>query len=351
MKGWLKYSRLLILLAVLCCFCTPDSSGVSEGKRFPVVFYNVENLFDAEDDPTVNDNEFLPGSKKAWTAARYSKKLQDLARVLRDSGQGDYPALIGLCEVENRRVAEALAATGALKKGNYAVVHQDSPDSRGIDVALLYRPGAFTVRSYSILQVMLPDKTRASTRDILYVCGDLKGGETLHLFVNHWPSRAGGVEQTMNNRLAAAGVLRSVTDSLFRSDPNVHIIIMGDLNDTPSDRSIFQTLGAGEPDRVSHPGLVNLMFPASRRGEGSYNYQGSFDMLDHMIVSTSLFSSAGLSVENGEGYVFVKDYMTFTNSRGQQVPDRTYAGNRYTGGISDHFPVYFFLKHGESGIR
>jgi predicted extracellular nuclease len=338
--------------------CAP---GIVSQKT--VVFYNVENLFDTYDDPVTNDNEFLPESKKEWTQERYLRKLQDLAAVLSETGDRHLPAIIGLCEVENLKVVEDLAVTGRLKHGRYSAVHYDSPDARGIDVALLYQPSEFSVKGSTPIAVKLPGKSRLSTRDILHVWGRTTNDELLHIFVNHWPSKAGGVEQTRSGRMAAARVLRSKTDSLFRLDAKTKIIIMGDFNDNPDDvktygnvetygsTSLLKTYGstsllkAVHPDSLTHPSLVNLMYPAHLRGEGTYNYRGSWDMIDHIIVSSSLLSGRGIRVENAAGHVFNPDWITFTNSRGQKVPNRTYVGNRYEGGISDHFPVWIRLVY------
>lgn len=328
----------LLFVAFIAAGCLPGRDS-----RQTVVFYNVENLFDTYDDPVTNDNEFLPESKKEWTQERYLRKLQDLAAVLSETGDRHLPAIIGLCEVENIKVVEDLAITGSLKRGRYSAVHHDSPDGRGIDVAMLYQPSEFAVAGSSPIAVKLPGKTRLSTRDILHVWGRTTNDELLHIFVNHWPSRAGGVDQTRSGRMAAARVLRSKTDSLFRLDVNVKIIIMGDMNDTPVDASLSEVLKAVHPDSLTHPSLVNLMYPAHLRGEGTYNYRGSWDMIDNIIVSSSLLSGRGIRVENAAGHVFNPEWITFTNTSGQKVPNRTYVGNRYEGGISDHFPVWIRL--------
>jgi predicted extracellular nuclease len=335
--GWL-------LLALVTCFCSPNMAGRPGSGDYTVIFYNVENLYDIDDDPAVNDNEFLPGSRKSWTSDRYVKKLDDIVSVLAAAGGSSMPALIGLSEVENRKVVEELSLTGNLKKGNYRIVHEDSPDGRGIDVALMYRKDFFNVIGHKAVPVILPERSRATTRDILYVWGTAPGGEELHLFVNHWPSRTGGVQQTERDRIAAARVLKAKADSLFSLNPKVNIIIMGDLNDTPSDKSLQEVLGAAHPGKDGAK-LVNLMYPAHLRGEGSYYYRGSYDMLDNMIVSSGLMETEGLSVRNGEGSVFIRDFMNFTNPQGHTVPNRTYVGDRYTGGISDHYPVYFVLTY------
>jgi predicted extracellular nuclease len=323
--------------------CAP---GIVSHKT--VVFYNVENLFDTYDDPVTNDSEFLPGSKKEWTQERYLRKLHDLAAVLSETGQRHLPVIIGLCEVENVRVVEDLAVTGRLKRGRYAAVHHDSPDGRGIDVAMMYQPSEFTVKGSSPIAVKLPGKLRLSTRDILHVWGRTANDELLHVFVNHWPSKAGGVEQTRSDRMAAARVLRSKTDSLFRLDADTKIIIMGDFNDNPDDVKTYGStslLKAVRPDSIAHPALVNLMYPSHLRGEGTYNYRGNWDMIDNVIVSSSLINGRGIRVENSAGYVYNPEWITFTNTRGQKVPNRTYVGNLYEGGISDHFPVWIRLVY------
>ena len=232
MNRVLKYIFPFTLMLYLVVSCQ-NSTGQRSAKSSTIVFYNVENLYDTTDDPKVNDNEFLPDSKNEWTPTRYLRKLQDIAALLSETGGRNLPFLIGLCEVENRKIVEDLAMTGKLKRGRYKVVHQDSPDARGIDVALMYRPGEFSVSYNKAVPVLLPDRSGLSTRDLLYVKGNTRHGDELHVFVNHWPSRVGGLQQTEANRIAAAMVLKSKTDSLFSINPNVKVIIMGDLNDTP----------------------------------------------------------------------------------------------------------------------
>ncbi len=335
---------LRLILLVSSAFFLYQGASCQPGKRlFTVVFYNVENLYDIYDDPRVNDNEFLPGSKKQWTKEKYGKKLLDISEILAESGGNNLPILIGLCEVENRRVVEDLATSGKLKKGEYSVVHMDSPDPRGIDVALMYRKNYFTPGYVRTLPVILDGKAGLSTRDILYVKGTLNGKYELNILVNHWPSRIGGVQQTEKYRLTAASVVRSITDSLFKISPNAKIIVMGDLNDTPDNPSLRDVLAAVHPEKALHPSLVNLMYPGHHNGEGSYNYRGSWDMLDNLIVSSSLLKTNGLHVDNTRGFVFQCAWMTYTNPQGQQAPNRSYAGDRYVGGVSDHFPVFMRL--------
>lgn len=342
MNRFAKYIFLIALVLFQIVLCQ-SSTGQRSENSLAVVFYNVENLYDTVDDPKINDNDFLPGGKNNWTEERYQKKLRDLVTVLSETGERNLPFLIGLCEVENRNVVEDLAKTGKLKRGRYQVVHQDSPDARGIDVALMYLTDEFTISASYAIPVLLPERVGLSTRDILYVKGNTRHGEELHVFVNHWSSRVGGLQQTEKNRIEAARVLKSKTDSLFRINHAVKIIIMGDLNDTPDNMSLREVMQAVHPEKKTHPSLVNLMYPAHLRGEGSYNYRGSWDMLDNIIVSSALLQPEGLRVENDQGYVFQRDWMTYKNPQGQQAPNRTYAGPRYVGGVSDHFPVYIRL--------
>lgn len=329
---------LLSLVQVSCVhpeMVTPDP--------WTVVFYNVENLYDTVDDPKVNDNEFLPGSDKEWTAERYRKKLEDISAVLSEAAKGKLPVFIGLCEVENRRVLEDLISTGDLSNGDYGITHFDGSDSRGIDVAFIYLKDAFRVTESALVPVRSGKSSNSGGREMLYVNGKTASGEEMHFFVCHWTSRTTGVRQSEARRMEAAKALRDRTDQILQEDSNSKIVIMGDLNDMPDDRSISEVLGARHPDSSLEGGLINLMYPAFGRGEGSYNYQGRWDMLDHIIVSWALLSGPGCHFREVEGVVHKSGRNTFSHPRGYDIPDRTYSGNRYLGGISDHFPVVAYM--------
>ncbi len=321
---------LLLWMAVVSC-----QSSVGK-KHATVVFYNVENLFDTVDDPHINDNEFLPDSKKEWTAERYQKKLDDIARVLTDINKEDLPEIIGLCEVENQTVLEDLVNTKAMLPGEYRIVHQDSPDARGIDVALLYRPDEFKVISFEALKV----DPGFRTRDILHVFGKLDG-EKIHFLVNHWPSRIGGLQKSEPNRIAAAQVLRNKVDQLIAEDPMAKIIIMGDMNDEPANNSLLLTLGAKAPG--SETVLTNLMIPLDEQDLGSYNYRGNWNMLDNLVVSAPLLNGNGFQT-TAPGTIFHEEWMEYKNKKGEISPNRTYGGPNYYGGVSDHFPVFLELN-------
>ena len=319
-----------VTLCVLLVSCRTSTNV----KHATVVFYNVENLFDTMDDPHVNDNEFLPASEKEWTTTRYQEKLDDIAKVLVGINSSDLPEIIGLCEVENRSVLKDLVRTSLMRKGHYKIIHENSPDARGIDVALLYRSSEFKEISHETIPV-----NEIRTRDILHVFGEL-GGEKIHLFVNHWPSRVGGLEETEVKRIAVAQILKSKIDELLEEDSLAKIIVMGDMNDEPTNKSLSFTLGAKKEGDGSQ--LINLMIPLDEQGYGSYNYQGQWNMLDNMIVSSALLNGTGLTVEP-TGYIYQDDWMEYENNNGDISPNRTYGGPNYYGGVSDHFPVYLEL--------
>lgn len=321
---------LIALLFVVSCQNGKELSHVT------VVSYNVENLYDTFDDPHSLDNEFLPDSEKNWTGERYQKKLDDLARVITSVNPADLPEIIGLAEIENRKVLDDLVATKAMARGKYAVVHQDSPDRRGIDVALLYRPAEFTLIGFEVI----PVDPGFKTRDILHVTGTFKK-EEFHFFVNHWPSRIGGLEKSEPARIAAAEVLLAKINAIGAKNPSANVVVMGDMNDTPENKSLKGVLGAGAPD--SNSKLVNLMLPLALEGKGTYYYRGNWDMLDNLVVSRGMLDNKGFRV-SGNGKIFRQEWMEYTDKKGNLSPNRTYGGPNYYGGVSDHFPVYFEMK-------
>jgi predicted extracellular nuclease len=312
-----------------------------------IVFYNVENLFDTIDDPSRNDEEFLPGSALKWNTERYEAKLEALARVILAAGGGKPPVLVGLAEVENAAVVRALGER--LSEGNlrYEVAHVESPDTRGIDCALLYRPGksGFKLLQTRAIPVHFPDDSAYTSRDILYVKGKLAGvKEPLHVFVNHWPSRRGGQEASEHRRVRAALALRPVVDSLRGAEKQPLVLITGDFNDEPHNRSIRDVLGAHPEPGSRGANLHNLTGPAAAAGQGSYNYQGNWNMIDQVIVSTALAQTdcRRCWVVRDAG-PFREDWMMFASDRYGMMPSRTYGGPNYYGGFSDHLPLRMML--------
>jgi len=332
---------LLLSSIVLICFSSFSNAINEKGKTAIVVFYNVENLFDTLNDPLTNDDAFTPDGKNGWNTNRYKDKINKISSAIR--GIDDlYPTMIGLCEVENKAVLKDLTSSASLKLGNYEIIHFDGPDKRGIDVALLYAKKKFKPSYREAIRINLPDSAR-STRDILYVKGRLRNGPELHIFVNHWPSRHGGVKSSEHKRIAAANSLRKQIDSLQTVDPGVHIICMGDFNDYPENNSIAETLGKGK-EQTSLP-LCNLMKYPSKALRGSYNYRGQWGFLDQIIVSCSLQNSELPNVLDRATAAHYTPEMIYTNKNGEDYPNRTYGGSNYYGGFSDHLPVYTVLAY------
>ena len=334
---------LLLLTAALFMMQAAVAQQANTGKKktkqaFVAMFYNVENLYDTSNDPKTNDDEFTPAGKVPWTEERLNTKINHLGQVISDINKPGMPDIIGFAEVENQQVLEMLTTSAALSKTKYSIVHYDSPDERGIDVALLYNPATFKVITSETLSVTLPDNDR--TRDILYVKGQLTSGEILHVFINHWPSRREGSEISEAKRMAAASVLRARTDVIQKADKQANILMMGDFNDEPSNNSIAKGIGALEPTKsISNNALYSLLYPQFKKGEGSLFYK-DWDLFDQIIVSGNMLSrKKGLRTSITNAAIFSADYLLFKNKNGEARPNRT-MGDKYFGGYSDHLPVY-----------
>lgn len=317
--------------------------GFSKKRNITVVFYNVENLFDTKNDLGERDGEFTPEGANKWTEERYAKKLEDISKVLSSVNKNELPEIIGLCEIENRKVLDDLVRTQMLKKGDYEIEHFESPDYRGIDCALLYRPDEFKVIKSIPVSIAFADDPEYTTRDILYVKGETRNREEFHIFVNHWPSRIGGLEQTEPKRMAVAQLLKSKIDSVQKVNSKANILVMGDMNDEPSNKSLSEVLAAKSPD-VKNAALVNLMYPIHANKKGSYNYRGTWNMLDNIVVSAGLLDNEGFQCVDKHGYVFREKWMEYEDKNNGVTPNRTYGGPNYYGGVSDHFPVFINLK-------
>jgi predicted extracellular nuclease len=312
-------------------------------KKYTVAFYNTENLFDTVYSGSKFDGEFTPDSSKNWNTVKYQKKIADLAHVI-SSIDKKLPLLMGLCEVENNTVLSDLVSDPNLKKANYRIVWEDSPDQRGIDCALLYNPSLFKFESYAILPVKNPDDPDFTTRDIIYAKGSI-GKELFHVFVNHWPSKREGEDVSEDKRKLAAAVLKNKVDEIFREDSRANIIIMGDMNEDPSKPGLSEILKALPNHQLPQStDLINLMYDESERGEGSYSFKNKWDMIDNLVVSGNLIiKKRGVKTTLENGFVFHRPFMEYVNDKGQISPNRTY-GKTYFGGISDHFPVYMTLR-------
>lgn len=348
----MKYLGLLTFVSLLLaasCENEKPSGVVDPNPYYRVMFYNVENLFDAIDDPLVNDSEFLPGSDKKWTEERYLHKLGQIAEVIRDLGKDTLPALVGLCELENRKTLDDLIGKTSLKGLDYSIVHRESPDSRGIDVALLYRTRYFRLLGYQFFPVIFPKGTDQRTREVLYAYGILGGKDTLHVFVNHWPSRSSGEVQTRPLRLRAAETVRLRVDSIVLGSPAAKILITGDFNDEPMDESITKGLKALLAyDKPVTGNLYDLTqgLKSSTPG-GTYKYKGSWNLLDHMVVSGAILDTTGTCYSKpADLHVFQADYLLEADKENLgRRPVRTYLGSYYQGGYSDHLPVYLDIHY------
>ena len=303
-----------------------------------LAFWNVENLFDLVDDPRTRDNDYLIGGKKNVTRESYGLKLENLSEVIDQIS----PDILGLCEVENRFMLEEL---NQATKRDYTIIHYESPDRRGIDVGLMYNRQRLKVVESSPITVNLP--TGNPTRDILYFhCR--KDGVSLHVYVNHWPSKYGGIKKTIPLRAAAASTLRSHVAAILADDPAAEIVVMGDLNDEPDEASVAEHLGATlDLELVGKDGhiLWNVMEPWHKNPQGStYMYAGKHMVYDHLIISLGLTDEQGLMlVENSVG-VFDGDKYRQHDGKYDGYPFRFWAGNRVLGGYSDHMPVYLSIE-------
>ena len=337
--------HIFLLIAVLGIFIF-NSCSTDNDNHFSFAFYNVENLFDTINDPNIRDDDHLPDSKIVWNSERYHHKLSNLAKVMSSIDKDGFPSVLGLSEVENRQVLKDLINQPHLKKAGYKIIHKDSPDERGIDVAMLYRPGEFKPIKTKFIKLDFPGDTSYVTRDILYVYGEVVGGNKIHIFVNHWVSRWGGQEATEPYRIYIAEKLWNLTRKIFNDNPRANILIAGDLNDNPTDKSLIEGLQVLKPQKpLEETRLYNLAAIPYKNGEGTLYYKG-WDMFDQIIVSTSMLTGEnGLQVTSPMQKVIKHDWMLYHPKKGEPRPNRTSA-RHYYGGYSDHLPVYVKINSG-----
>lgn len=347
----LRFLRLACLLAVAALLtggAATICAQAPDGKRFHsfgVAFYNLENLFDTINNNGKYDLEFSPEGKNRWDGAKYRSKLANLSYAIsqmttKTTPMG--PAIIGCSEIENITVLQDLVAQPAIKDWNLQIVHHDSPDARGVDVSLLYNPRFFKVINVTNHRLSIPDKPRFKTRDQMCVVG-LLGGSRVGVIVNHWPSRRGGSAESSPLREAAAELSKHIADSLLQIDPRMGIIIMGDLNDDPSDKSCAEVLGATRKAKdCREGGFFNPFWEKLDKGIGSYIYRGQWDLFDQIIINYNL-----LHGENGLKYhgaeVLNKEFLKQSDGQYKGYPHRTFSGGAWSNGYSDHFPTEIFL--------
>lgn len=304
--------RTVVSLSImLCCF----SYGMAQ-HSLRIISYNVENLFDCRHDSLIQDTEFTPEGERHWTYGRYRTKLRQIARVIANIGEWETPAIVGLCEIENEQCLHDLCIDGPLRNYNYRYIHQDSPDSRGTDCALLYHDKQFKPVRQRFIRVPLTDRP---TRDILYAAGIVNKTDTLHVFVCHFPSQRGGAAATASRRQTAWQTLQTAVDSVLQTAPTAHIVVMGDFN-TPAENTLH--------------GMQNLMLPLEKEGKGTYKYQGVWSCLDQFHISQGLVPVAEAHIYDATW--LQEEDRTYLGTR----PMRTYQGYRYQAdGYSDHLPI------------
>lgn len=327
------------LIILLFWSCSSKLQFPKEGLTLG--FYNLENLFDTIDDPKTDDKDWLPEGKSKWDSERYNHKMNQMAKVIASMDTLSFPHILGLSEVENATVLDDLISNPQLKKANYSSIHFEGKDPRGIEVAMIYRSKFFKPVLKKELKVRMKE-TSAEMRYVLYVKGVTALDDTLHIFVNHWTSRFGGREQTNKKRLKYGQTLKSISDSLFRADSNANIIICGDLNDNPTDKSILEGLQTLVPsDKIEDLKLYNLSAIPFTQGKGSLYYDG-WEFYDQIIVSSNLLKKNADNLKTSDIQIVKHPWMLFKYKK-EFRPNRTISGNKYFGGYSDHLPVMIRL--------
>lgn len=345
MKMPFRFFLLLFLTQIFsACSVTQEGGGTDQPLR--IAFYNVENLFDTEDDPLTLDDDFTPTGKQEWTIERYRTKLDRIHEVAKGL---HYPALLGLCEVENKKVLDDLCQTGSMADYKYESVHFDSPDKRGIDVALLYQKKEFKVKGSEIVRIdfpkdVTPDEPGYSSRDLLVVNGVLPNKTEVYVLVAHFPSRRGGVAESEPKRVHVANYLKKKVEDLTKANPTAQFIIMGDFNDETTNKSMARTLQAYPlPTAPTDGRLYNCFSQLDANGEGSYNFRGEWNMLDQIILSHHFFQTNN-SLQFQSAHIFKEEFLLYQDKKNGPRPNRTYGGPRYFGGYSDHLPVFVEMK-------
>jgi hypothetical protein len=335
-----------IFFLSLSLFMMSLSAQNKSFKMHTIAFYNLENLFDTEDDPNINDEEYTPAN--GWTIEKYNQKLKNLERVISEIGISDQqtnsPTILGVCEIENRKVLEDLVAMPALARKDYGIVHFDSPDGRGIDVGLLYQKAHFKPTSYINVPLRVRTNEDASkwlrSRDQLLVSG-LLDGEEMHFIVNHWPSRSGGEKRSSNYREAAGALNKRIIDSLQAINPDAKVLTMGDLNDGPFNNSLKKAMGTvGKKSDLKPLGLFNPSEDMSKKGMGSLAWRDAWDLFDQIIMTEPLARTDYKSWQYWKAGVFNRPYLVQLTGQYKGYPLRNGNGEP---GFSDHFAVYLYL--------
>jgi Endonuclease/Exonuclease/phosphatase family len=342
-----KHSKAYLILGFFLISCQIGfSQNPQESDRgIRIMFYNVENLFHPSNDSLKNDDEFTKDGERYWSFRRYYDKVNKIGKTAIAVGEWEPPAVIGLCEIENIQCLKDVVHSSPLKKFGYEIVHQESGDNRGIDVALLYRPKYIKLESFEAIKLNFGPDSRP-TRDILYVKGLVGEKDTIHLFVNHWPSRYGGQLVTAPKRDFAAATLRAKYDSILTVNPNAAILAMGDFNDHPDDPSMKDIMKARKTiEEMKDGDFLNMTWQYEFK-KGTHKYQHEWGILDQFVVTPGLLNGkSGLETKLEWAQIFEGDYLLENEKDGiGKITNRTYIGFKYHGGYSDHLPIFVDVK-------
>lgn len=346
----MKFSKALLLLIVYIYTANVWAQKEKQFKIHTIAFYNLENLFDTINDPLKYDEASPMMELKANRSEVYKKKIKNMARVVAEIGSdiaNNAPAIIGVCEIENRAVLEDLVNDPLLLSKDYGIIHFEGPDRRSIDVALLYQKALFQPVGSSSHELLINDdltRKRVYTRDQLLVSGKLDG-DLIHILVNHWPSRSGGEARSRSKRVGAAKLNKRIIDSLQSLDPYAKIITMGDLNDDPTNESVKKALKAKkEKEEVPLKGIYNpfeKMF--TEKGYGTTAYRDAWSLFDQILMTQPFIEDDYSSFRFWKAGIYNKAYLTNKRGRFKGYPFRSFADGGFTGGFSDHFPVYIYV--------
>lgn len=318
-------------------------------KKACIAFYNQENLFDTIDNPRKNDEEFLPNGKYKWNTERYLKKLDNMAKVIASMNNNNGADFLGMCEVESIEALTDLTKNKQLEKMAYKSVFFEGEDERGIDNAFIYKSSLVKIASGKSIPIPSDGIDGDHTRNLLLAELTLTNNQKLYFIVNHWPSRREGEKESEFKRVFVASVVRKTCDSIYAINPKANIIVMGDLNDTPSNMSVIATLGAtGSASKTKDKMLFNTVKDLAMEGKGTHKYKNEWSMLDQIIISANLLNNKSkVKFVQGSAQVYKQDFMLETDEKYKGSPLRTFVGNKYLGGFSDHLPVMIYLEIGK----
>jgi len=306
-----------------------------------IAFYNLENLYDTE--ANTRNMDYTPTGAKQWTEERYQTKLDNLARVIATIGSKDGPAIIGLTEVENKKVIEDLLHTAPLRNKDYQIIHYESEDPLGLDVALLYKEKYFEPTAHKSIRIDY-NESNYSSKDILQVKGSLMG-DPVTIYVNHWPSDGGNERRGTRRKRAAATTLRKAIDAQLATDPDANIIVMGDFDEEPRSSVLEKTLKAtGSPNPSQKKSLFNTFYMAFVNGQGSFQKNSDPIMFDQIMISKSFLNGENLELVRGSPTIHKPDFIKYTFGKYKETPRSTFNGYTYIGGYSNHFPVYIKVQ-------